>query len=779
MWFSKKSRLRTCKESTNHRLLDRYNNNAPVLVTAPVLLIILILSIIISTLCFAFRSSLFIKFIPGQKAKATVIADKSFIYESEERTRIEKNRIRNQLAPVYSMSFIHYDRFEKEVFALDDELDNLSKNLEGEKIGNAYMFELRNFVRKFNDRYNSALGWGDVDVLLKSIDENSRTAAIIEALHILRDVLADGVYSNSDIFGNNEAPILNIEIKGNTKKSHVRSEDDAIKLFRIRLSAMDWPLDLKQSLFRIMKKGIAKNLSYDEDATNAKILKMIQDVEPVKEEVHAGDIIVEAGTVVKSSVRERLMAYYRNIDDLNTVGYVLNSATVKIFITTFIILLLSFLCLKMAPGSAQSLSKNFLLMLTILFTNLIILRAIFQIGEVKHFRDSEVFVHMLPYINPFYLSTILCTLLIRTYVGVVIGGLVSILFTMMLAENIEFMLMCILVVFIAAHYCRRASLRSQVIYGGMWSAMVFSFSSISNFWTKDITYFVCLWQVFCCLMTGIVTTMFSLGILPLFEKWFKCCTNLRLVELTDYSHELMRNLQILAPGTYHHSLIVANIAEQAAIAMNANSFLCRTSAMYHDIGKIIKPEYFTENQRAGFNPHDEKTPFVSAIIIKTHVRDGIAMAERAGIPPRVINGIREHHGTSLIRYFYNKALQQIQQSERESELVPIDDPKAAALAAEAIDEAVFRYDGPTPRSKETAILMVADSLEAASRSMKNINPQSVKILVDNIIDEKVVSHQLDDCSMTLKEINELRKALYSIMVNMLHSRVSYDDVSKK
>jgi putative nucleotidyltransferase with HDIG domain len=244
----------------------------------------------------------------------------------------------------------------------------------------------------------------------------------------------------------------------------------------------------------------------------------------------------------------------------------------------------------------------------------------------------------------------------------------------------------------------------------------------------------------------------------------------------DYSHELMRNLQVLAPGTYHHSLIVANIAEQAAVAVNANSFLCRTSAMYHDVGKIIKPNYFTENQRIGYNPHDEKTPFVSAIIIKAHVRDGIVMAERAGIPPRVIDGIREHHGTSLIKYFYNKALRQ---NEYVLESSKANDPRCVASAGEFMDEAIFRYDGPKPRSKEMAILMVADSLEAASRSMKNVNPQSMKLLVDSIIDEKMDSHQLDDCSMTLKEINELRKALYSIMVNMLHSRISYDDIPKK
>jgi putative nucleotidyltransferase with HDIG domain len=608
------------------------------------------------------------------------------------------------------------------------------------------------------------------------VDENSRTSAVLEGLHILRDILVDGVYSNTDIFKGDEISIFNIEIKGHAKRVHARSEDEAVKALRLRLSATDWPIELKQSLFRITKKGIYRNLFYDEDATNSKILRVIQEVNTVKEEVHVGDVIVEAGDIVKSDVRERLMAYYTSINAENVVCFELNAATIRTFISVFIILFIAFMCLRMVPSGAASLSKNLSLILTILLTNLIILRLIFQIGEVKSFRDSEMFVHILPYINPFYLTTILGTLLIRTYVGVILGSLVSVFFTMMLTETIEFMLVCIFVVFITAYYCRRASLRSQVIFSGLCAASIFSFLPVFNFWLKNITSFICIKQMICSFITGILTAIFALGILPLFEKWFKCCTNIRLVELMDYSQELMRNLQVLAPGSYHHSLIVANIAEQAAVGMNANSFLCRTCAMYHDIGKITKPEYFTENQRVGYNPHDEKNPFISAIIIKTHVRDGVSMAERAGIPSRVIDGIKEHHGTTLVRYFYNKAL-------RQNEYVvgspKSNDPRAVLSTNGFVDEGVFRYDGPRPRSRETAILMVADSLEAASRSVKNVNPQSMKTLVDNIVDEKVNDHQLDDCSMTLKEIDELKKVLYSIMVNMLHSRIAYDDIPKK
>ncbi|MDR2735379.1 MAG: HDIG domain-containing protein [Puniceicoccales bacterium] len=723
-------------------------------------------------ICFSFRDMFVIQFVLGQKAKATVIAEVPFEYVNDTKTTIEKEKKRNQLAPIYRLSLANYDKFEKQIFDLDDELDVFVRE---EKTGNAYLFELREFVRNFNEKNHLMLSWNDIDILIKSIDDGGRTSILLEALSIVREILCDGVYSDRDLLNKDESYLINIEISGQMKKAHIRSTEEALRYLRIQLESMDVPFELKQALLRIVKIGIAPNLSYDETATNAKIFKVMQEVKPVIDTVNVGDVIVEAGTVVKSDVRERLMAYRKVCNAENTMWFGINSAVMTKLFMIFCILIIGFLCLKMSPTKSVDLSKNFSLIVTILVVNLIIIRGIFQIGEIRFFMNSDIFVRLLPYVSPFYLNTILGTLLVRTYVGVVLGGLTSVLFSMMLAENLEFLLMCILTVFTSAYYCRRASLRSQVMYTGICAPTVFSFIPIFHFLLKDLESFFCIRQVFCSFVTGITTSIFVLGVLPLFEKWFGCCTNIRLVELNDHSNSLMQKLQMLAPGTYHHSLIVANIAEQAAMAMNANAFLCRTFAMYHDIGKVIKPGYFTENQRADYNPHDEKTPFISAIIIKTHVRDGIVMAEQADIPPRVIDGIREHHGTSIIRYFYNKALQQ---NDCKSNSGSANESRTT-FSAETIDEAVFRYDGPKPRSKETAILMVADSLEAASRSMKVVNPQSIKDLVDNIIEEKVNSNQLDDCSMTLKEINELRKALYSIMINMLHSRIAYDNVSKK
>jgi putative nucleotidyltransferase with HDIG domain len=210
--------------------------------------------------------------------------------------------------------------------------------------------------------------------------------------------------------------------------------------------------------------------------------------------------------------------------------------------------------------------------------------------------------------------------------------------------------------------------------------------------------------------------------------------------------------------------MVANLSEQAAISIRANPFLCRTLALYHDIGKLRKPEYFTENQN-NKNFHDDQTPFMSSLIIKNHVKEGVAIAKEAGLPPHIIDGIIEHHGTTVIRYFYAKAI------EKNGE-VQSWDPSVNAK----VERSAFAYDGPRPRSKETLLLCIADSLEAASRSLRNPTAQSIEKLVNSIIDGKIREGQFDNCYLTFRDIDKLRNSFYFTLLNMLHSRIGYDDI---
>jgi cyclic-di-AMP phosphodiesterase PgpH len=218
-----------------------------------------------------------------------------------------------------------------------------------------------------------------------------------------------------------------------------------------------------------------------------------------------------------------------------------------------------------------------------------------------------------------------------------------------------------------------------------------------------------------------------------------------------------------APGTYHHSLMVANLSENAANAIGANALLCRVCCMFHDIGKLVKPDYFAENQRDGVNPHAGHSPSLSALVIKSHVKEGVDLAIKHRLPRPVIDVIRQHHGTTLIRFFFEQARQRVKRPDAAG---PAPDPQAAV-------ESTFRYDGPRPKFKESGIILFADSVEAASRSLQKVTPQAVEDLIDAIIREKVADGQINDAPLTIHELALIKRSFTFTLLNSLHSRVVY------
>ena len=267
----------------------------------------------------------------------------------------------------------------------------------------------------------------------------------------------------------------------------------------------------------------------------------------------------------------------------------------------------------------------------------------------------------------------------------------------------------------------------------------------------------------------LLTSLIALALLPVIEAVFKCNSNISLLDYTDLNNKkanLLKTLQIVAPGTYHHSVMVSYIAEAAAQAVKVNSMVCRVGALYHDIGKLSKPEFFSENQ-GGQNPHDEQNPSMSALIIKNHVTDGIAKAEVEKMPRQIIDAISQHHGTSIISYFFNKAkkIAGCNNINRE-ELDRI-------LREEGIEESTYRHEGEKPQTVENAIIMIADSCEAASRSMKKVTKHGIDSLVEAIVNGKMTDGQFDECPITVKQISVIKKTVALTMLNMLHSRVDY------
>lgn len=297
--------------------------------------------------------------------------------------------------------------------------------------------------------------------------------------------------------------------------------------------------------------------------------------------------------------------------------------------------------------------------------------------------------------------------------------------------------------------------RSQILTAGLFAGI----TQTALFWLiygKNSSFDYTLSNLF----SGLICSIAVTGILPFLENTFGITTNISLLELSDFNHPLLKKLILEAPGTYHHSLITGNLAEAATESIGANALLARIGAYYHDIGKLANAEYFMENQKSSHSKHSSINPSISKMVIMNHIKEGIELAKKYKLKPAIVDFIAQHHGTSLVYYFYRRALEEIEEDER-------------------IQEEGFRYSGPRPNSKETAIVLLADSVEAASRVIDDPQPSKIKEVVHKVINNKFIDGQLDDCDLTLKDLEKIANVFIHMLTGIYHGRIKYPESPKK
>jgi hypothetical protein len=268
----------------------------------------------------------------------------------------------------------------------------------------------------------------------------------------------------------------------------------------------------------------------------------------------------------------------------------------------------------------------------------------------------------------------------------------------------------------------------------------------------------------------IVLTLLISGALPPIEGLFHITTRVRWQEMADLNHPLLKRMTMEAPGTFQHSLAVANLAEAACEAIGANATMARVCSYFHDVGKLVKPEYFTENMRHDRNPHEDLAPTMSALIIVAHVKEGVSLALEHGLAQEIIDVIQQHHGTSTVFFFYKKALDAQEAARRDRKIASMHDEDLPEVS-----ESSFRYGGPKPQSKEAAVISLADSIESASRSLERVTPQKLEQLITDIIRKRVADGQLDDCDLQFNELQEVAESFRHTLSSMMHSRVAYPE----
>ena len=354
---------------------------------------------------------------------------------------------------------------------------------------------------------------------------------------------------------------------------------------------------------------------------------------------------------------------------------------------------------------------------------------------------------------PIAAGAMLVTLLFDFHTAIVFSFVVSLLSGLWLNSAI-FPVYAFVGSLTAAFSVIRCKRRSALLMGGFYVGVISGVTaSILLLFTGEFFSAKAFPAVMFALSSGISVTAVVSVMLPLLEYTFKVTTDISLLELLDMEQPLMKNLMITAPGTYHHSVIVGNLVESAAEAVGVNPLLARVSSYYHDIGKIKMPEYFVENQSNSLSKHEKLTPHMSGMIISSHVKEGVELANQHKLPQPIIDIIEQHHGTSLMTFFYQKAKGQRDENEPSEE--------------------EYKYPGPKPQTRVAALVMMADAVEAASKVLNDPTPARVAALVDKIINHIFLEGQLDECELTLKDISEIKKHFSYILTGILHKRIDY------
>jgi len=505
--------------------------------------------------------------------------------------------------------------------------------------------------------------------------------------------------------------------------------------------------NLKAAMNEIARSSIIPNVIYDPQKTSENRQAAVEKVEPVR--IKQGQIIVEENQLINADI-------YRQ---LQLAGLLNNKGMLQPFIG------LSLLIIIMIGGSAFYLRGFHANTYKPLLLYAIITSITIALMKILSF-FQRIDLSEIGYLAPVAVGGILLRVLMNEKIAIISSILFaicgSIIFNgeLTTAFNMNIGIYLLISNITAILFLMDKQRKARVLQAGLVVALMNVIVSLSIIFIKngqldtvELGYYSLM-----AMASGIISSVLAIGLLPFFESGFGILSTMKLIELSSPNHPLLRKILTETPGTYHHSVMVANLSEAACETIGANGLLARVGAYYHDIGKTKRPQYFIENQMNIRNPHDALSPKVSKNIITSHTTDGAAILRKHKLPKEIVDIAEQHHGTSLLKFFYHKALEQTE---------------------EEIKEEDYRYEGPKPQTKEAAVICIADSVEAAVRSMPNPTPEKIEKIVRSIINDRVEDKQFIECDITLKELELIRQALCETLNGIFHSRIEYPELKKQ
>ncbi len=691
----------------------------------------------------------------GQTAPTTIVAVAPF--ECMDLARSELNRLEaaDAIRPVFAIN-------EEPLLAATHTLDKLFDKV------NTWQLEMmptNNTAEERLEELRKILAELHLNLtpaeVLEIVPENNTEQLLVSIRDACREIWMEGIASEQEKTSGFQSVASSGEIYLEATERIV-----ALESLRLPQAALSACLDLLKSkpgetnvpratLAKLLQSFFRPNLQFNPQKTQALRTMARRSVTPEAKTIRVGSILISRGEEVNAQVVEMLSAHDQALRKAVTFQEQMHAMLGR----GLVLLAGIFICaamLHLLNSSLLSDHLTLLLLMTLSFFILLFVRGVIFTAAMTNMIKPTI----LPFLFPLALAPLLAGILVGGVPALIFGFWISIATAVMHGNDFSVLLIGMAVSVVAALSTRHVHRRSHIFRSGLWIGLVMAFFTLGDsvLTQPDLRFLFA--HALYGFLNGFACALIVILTLPLLEVLFLRTTDIRLLEFCDMGHPLLQRMAIEALGTYHHSLNVALLAQAAAAAIGGNELVVRVCSYFHDIGKLTKPEFFIENQQLRDNPHDNLTPSMSTLVIMSHVKEGASMAMRYKLPKVIIDGIRQHHGTSIITFFFLRARKQCQEQKEH-------------CADGQVDEKQFRYQGPRPHSRELAILSIADCVEAASRSLDKPTPSRIENLVNEIVNGRLRDGQLDDSGLTFKELSAVKTSFVFTLTNMMHSRIAY------
>jgi putative nucleotidyltransferase with HDIG domain len=691
-------------------------------------------------------------FEEGEIASSNVVAPSDMTIEDTETTEKRKQEAADGILPVYTLD------------------ENVSLNTE-EKIRDLFnsgrdliqkgptSTRIENLKKEYADKYGTEISSNTIGSL---VQEGFSTQLEENLITLIRKYSKTGIITSKNLFSHNEQErgftlITSTGQEKTGKTSEILEIGECRKALSKEISGMDISGRKKSLLESLSNLFIKENITYNPIETELRRVNARSNIETVFYTIKKGKVLLRRGDEAKQDIIKQIEIINQNLS--NKPSWLTNFlGSFILFGVLFLALVSYFTSRKNKEGSLNKYIMTGVLALLCLVLykfSIFLVQLISQNSNITLLENSQ----SLNYALPFQMGSILFTYLLGIHMGVIFTLLNGIIVGQLFKANFYLMLFTIIggvaAVFGTKHYGKSmiSAFKAGIFLVAPINLMTIIIFHLLRETIGPVSVFSS--EIIMGVMGGIVSGAFAFVFIPLFENTFGILTQSKLNELTNSDLPIFRKMAMEAPGSYHHSLIVASLSENAAEEIKINPLLVKAGAMYHDIGKIKRPEYFIENRTRKSNRHEDLKPSMSSLVIINHVKEGVEKANQLKLPKKIKEIIAQHHGDSLMRYFYEKAKEEY-------------DPEMYKVGEES-----YRYAGPKPKSKEAALVMLADSVEAASRSLEKPTQDNLKRVINEIFNNYLLDGQLDDSNLSLSELKTIASSFLSTLDTVYHPRIEY------